>query len=263
MKKRFLLMTMFTLVLILSACNGDEEDAGSSEEGSGETADTTETTEETTEESSGNGEEDREEANGEPETSADELIDAAQDEWGETDSYELNQVFLIEDGDTSDAVRMITTHSDQDELKVAINHIEATVTHYIFEDEHHIYSGNQFEQQAEAMDIDGTAYRDLISDLDRYRSGGVERSEDGYELMMQVEDAEDAENLMSEEMADLLQAADDVSGEITLTFDEEYRYTGGEMTAVLVNDGEETELSSTFTIENINNIPVIEKPSGM
>ena len=259
MKKRFLLMTMFALVLILSACNGDEDDAGSSEEESDETADTTETTEEASE----NEEEDREESGDESEISADELIDAVQDEWGGTDSYELNQVFLIEDGDTSDAVRMIITHSDQDELKVAINHIEATVTHYIFEDEHYIYSGNQFEQQTEPLDIDGTAYRDLIDDLDRYRSGEAQSSEDGYGLTMQVEDAEDAENLLSEEMADLLQAADDVSGDINLTFDEEYRYTGGEMTAVLVNDGEEMELSSTFTIENINNIPVIEKPSGM
>jgi hypothetical protein len=109
MKKRFLLMTMFALVLILSACNGDEEDAGSSEEESGETADTTETTEETTEEASENDGEDREGSGGESEISADELIDAVQDEWGETDSYELNQVFLIEDGDTSDAVRMIIT----------------------------------------------------------------------------------------------------------------------------------------------------------
>ena len=258
MKKRFLLMTMFALVLILSACNGDEEEAGSEEE-SDETADTTETTEEASE----NEEVDREEPGDESEFSADELIDAVQDEWGGIDSYELNQVFLIEDGDTSDAVRMIITHSDQDELKVAINHIEATVTHYIFEDEHYIYSGNQFEQQTEPLDIDGTAYRDLIDDLDRYRSGEAQSSEDGYGLTMQVEDAEDAENLLSEEMADLLQAADDVSGDINLTFDEEYRYTGGEMTAVLVNDGEETELSSTFTIENINNIPVIEKPSGM
>lgn len=256
MKKRFLLMAIFGLVLLLSACNGDAEDSGSTEEDSGETTETTEDTSEDVEENS-------EESGDETELSADELIDDAQAEWGETDSYELNQVYIIENGGEPDTVRTITTHSDQDELKVEINHNNATVTHYIVDDEHYIYSGDQLEPQPEAPGIEGTAYRDLIGQLDRYRSGEVSVTDEGYHLTVQIDDAEDASEMLSEEMSALLQESDDISGEINLTFDDEYRYTGGDLAAVLVSGGEEIDLSSNIGIENIDNIPVIEKPSGM
>ncbi|MET3109795.1 hypothetical protein [Salinicoccus halitifaciens] len=255
MKMRFLLMIMFTFVLILTACNGDEAAPADSGEEADDTADTAEETSDEADESP-----DADEA---PAISADELIDSAQEEWGGTDSYELNQVYMIEGNDMSESIRTITTHSDQNELKVEINRDDATVTHYIVDDSHHIYSGHEMEPQAEAPDIEGTTYGDLISQLDPYRSGEVEGTDEGYTLTMQVENMEDAENLLSGEMSGLLQEAEDITGEINLTFDEEYRYTGGEMTAVLVSGGEEIDLSSSMTIEDINNIPVIEKPNGM
>ncbi len=254
MKKRFLLMTMFVFILILSACSGDGEEAG---DGSREPAETEDTAEETSGE-----DESADESGEESEISADGLIDAAQEEWGEADSYELNQVFMIDGGDEA-AIRTITTHSDQDELKVEINHDNGTVTHYILDDAHYIYRGDKMELQEGTPGIEGTAYRDLIGGLDRYRSGEAGRTDGGYELTVQIEGAEDAEGLLSGEAGDMLGEAEDISGEIILTFDDEYRYTGAEMTASLVSGGEETGLSSTISIKNINNIPVIEKPSGM
>ena len=50
---------------------------------------------------------------------------------------------------------------------------------------------------------------------------------------------------------------------MTLSFDSDYKYEGGELNAVVNSDGEEYELSSTILIERIGNIPVIEKPSRM
>lgn len=255
MKMRFLLMIIFAFLLILSACNGDEEAPADSGE---ETDEADGTAEETSDES-----EESPDADEEPAISADELIDSAQEEWGETDSYELNQVYMIEGDEMSESIRTITTHSDQNELKVEINRDDATVTHYIVDDSYHIYSGHEMEQQPEAPDIGGTTYGDLISQLDPYRSGEAAGTDEGYTLTVQIEDMEDAENLLTDEMSGLLQAAEDISGEINLTFDEEYRYTGGEMTAVLVSGGEEIDLSSSMTIEDVNNIPVIEKPNGM
>lgn len=260
MKKRFLLMTIFTFVLILSACNGGEEEP----ENSGDPDETEEASEtsDTAEEPSDDTEEDGESGDA-PQISADELIDSTQEAWGGTDSYELNQVYMIEGGEVSESVRTITTHSDQNELKVEINRDDATVTHYIVENQHYIYSGHEMEPQPEAPDIEGTAYSDLIGQLDAYRSGEAAGTDGGYTLTAQIENMEDAENLLSGEMSGLLQEAEDISGEITLTFDDEYRYTGGEMTAELAGGGETFDLSSSMTIENINNIPVIEKPSGM
>lgn len=254
MKKRLLMMTIFGLVLILSACNGDSEESGSTEENA----------DETTEEPAENSEESMEEDSGsEAGISADELIDAAQDEWGGVDSYELNQINMIDSGDDSHSVRTITTHSDQNELKVEINHNERITTHYIVDNEHYIYSDDELEPQTEAVNIDNTSYGNLISQLDNYRSGEVSETEDGYSLNMQIENAEDASALLSDEVSGLLEEADDISGDITLTFDSEYQYDGGEMAAQLVSEGEDIELSSNISIENVDNIPVIEKPSGM
>lgn len=261
MKKRFLLMTIFTFVLILSACGSEEEAPENSGESPDEAEETAETSD-TAEDAAGDTEEDGESSEA-PQISADELIDSAQEEWGETDSYELNQVYTVEGGDVSESIRTITTHSDQNELKVEINRDDATVTHYIVEDQHYIYSNHEMQPQAEAPDIEGTAYSDLIGRLDPYRSGEVAGTDEGYTLTRQIGSIEDAENLLSGEISGLLGEAEDISGEIILTFDDEYRYTGGEMTAELMSGGETFDLSSSFTIENINNIPVIEKPSGM
>lgn len=254
MKKNLLLTAIFGLILLLSACNGDAgNDSESTEEESSE--ETTETEEDT----GGNGEESGETSS----LSADELIDGAQENWGETESYELNQIYMISNGEDSDPIRTITTHSDQNELKVAVNSNDLTTTHYIIDGEHYIYKGEELELQDGEIDIENSTYSDLLSQLDNYRSGEVTETENGYSLTVQFENQEDISSLLTEEVAGIIEDGDVVSGEMTLTFDSDYKYDGGELDAVVNSDGEEYELSSTVSIGRIGNIPVIEKPSGM
>ncbi len=256
MKRNLLLTTIFGLMLLLAACNGNDENDS---ESTGE-----ESSEEGTEESEGETSEESEDGSGEASSlSADELIDGAQENWSDTESYELNQVYNMSSGEDSNPIRTITTHSDQNELKIAINSDDLTTTHYIIDGEHYIYKGEALELQDEEMDIENSAYSDLISRLDNYRSGEVTETENGYSLAVQFENQEDISGLLTEEASGIIEDADDISGEMTLTFDSEYKYDGGELTAVVNSDGEEYELSSTISIERIGNIPVIEKPSGM
>ena len=256
MKRNLLLTTIFGLMLLLAACNGNDENDS---ESTGE-----ESSEEGTEESEGETSEESEDGSGEASSlSADELIDGAQENWSDTESYELNQVYNMSSGEDSNPIRTITTHSDQNELKIAINSDDLTTTHYIIDGEHYIYKGESLELQDEDMDIENSAYSDLIGQLENYRSGEVTETENGYSLAVQFENQEDISGLLTEEASGIIEDADDISGEMTLTFDSEYKYDGGELTAVVNSDGEEYELSSTISIERIGNIPVIEKPSGM
>lgn len=256
MKKNLLLTMMLGLLLLLSACNGDtESDPESGEEGNSEEQ-TSETEEET-------GPENEEESGEASALSADELIDGAQENWADTESYELNQIYNMSSGEDSNPIRTITSRSDQNELKVAINSNDLTTTHYIIDGEHFIYKGEELELQEEEIDIANSAYSDLLNQLDNYRSGEVTETENGYSLAVQFENQEDINGLLPEDAAEIIEDGDDVSGEMTLTFDEEYKYNGGELTAVVNSDGEEYELSSTISIERVGNIPVIEKPSGM
>lgn len=256
MKKNLLLTMMLGLLLLLSACNGDTESDSESAEGENSEEQPSETEEET-------GGENEEESGGASALSADELIDGAQENWADTESYELNQIYNMSSGEDSNPIRTITTHSDQKELKVAINSDDLTTTHYIIDGEHYIYKGEELELQEEEMNIENSAYSDLLSQLDNYRSGEVTETENGYSLAVQFENQEDISGLLSEDATGIIEDGDDVSGEMTLTFDDDYKYNGGELTAVVNSDGEEYELSSTISIERVGNIPVIEKPSGM
>lgn len=255
MNKKLLTTMMLGFLLLLSACNGNtESDSESGEEGNSE-----EQPSETEESGDGN-----EEESGEASVlSADELIDGAQENWADTESYELNQIYVIENREDSNPIRTITTHSDQNELKIAVNSDDLTTTHYIIDGEHYIYKGEELELQDGEVDIENSTYSDLLSQLDNYRSGEVTETENGYSLDVQFENQEDTGALLSEDAAGIIEDGDDVSGGLTLTFDDEYKYDGGELTAVINSDGEEYELSSTISIERIGNIPVIEKPSGM
>lgn len=256
MKKNLLLATMFGLLLFLTACNGDtENDSESAEESSEE--ETAENTDETTDGA------DTESSDEASTLSADELIDEAQENWSGTESYELNQIYNISGEDDSDPIRTITTHSDQNELKVAINSNDVTTTHYIIDGEHYIYKDDELEFQEEALDMENSSYDDLLTQLDNFRSGEVSETDDGYTLAVQFENQDDISTLLTEEASELITEADDISGEMTLTFDDDFKYDGGELTGVISSDGEEYELSSNISIERIGNIPVIEKPSGM
>lgn len=256
MKKNLLPTMMLGLLLLLSACNGDTESDSESTEGESSEEQPSETEEET-------GDGTAEESGEASALSADELIDGAQENWADAESYELNQIYMISGGEDSNPIRTITTHSDQNELKVAINSDDLTTTHYIIDGEHYIYKGEELELQEEEMNIENSAYSDLLSQLDNYRSGEVTETENGYSLAVQFENQEDISGLLSEDATGIIEDGEEVSGEMTLTFDEEYKYNGGELTAVINSDGEEYELSSTISIERIGNIPVIEKPSGM
>lgn len=255
MKKNLLMTAIFGTMLLLFACNGDD--------GNGSESTEEENTEETTETEEENGGGSEEESGETSALSTDELIDGAQENWGDTESYELNQIYMISSGEDSNPIRTITTHSDQNELKVAINSNDLTTTHYIIDGEHYIYKGEELELQDEEMNIENSSYSDLISQLDNYRSGEVSETENGYTLSVQLENQEDISALLTEEASDIIEDGDEISGEMTLTFDSDYKYEGGELNAVITSDGEEYELSSTISIERVDNIPVIEKPSGM
>ena len=255
MKRNLLLTAIFGTMLLLSACNvGNGNDSESTEE---------ENSEETSETEGENGGGSEEESGETSALSANELIDGAQENWEDTESYELNQIYMISNGEDSNPIRTITTHSDQNELKVAINSNDLTTTHYIIDGEHYIYKGEELELQDEEMDIENSSYSDLTSQLDNYRSGEVSETENGYTLAVQFENQEDISGLLTEEASDIIEDGDEISGEMTLAFDSDYKYEGGELNAVIDSDGEEYELSSTVSIERVGNIPVIEKPSGM
>ena len=256
MKKNLLLTTMFGLLLLLAACNGDAENE-SDTTGESSEEEPAETTEETADEA------DTESSDEASALSADELIDEAQENWSGTESYELNQIYNISGEEDADPIRTITTHSDQNELKVAINSDDVTTTHYIIDGEHYIYRDDALEFQEETVDMENSTYDDLLTQLDNYRSGEVSETDEGYTLAVQFENQDDISTLLTEETSELIAEADDISGEMTLTFDDEFKYDGGELTSVISSDGEEYELSSNISIERIGNIPVIEKPSGM
>lgn len=260
MKRNLLMTAIFGLILLLSACNGNGENESESNGEESSEGETQETGEETGEESEEGGEETSGEASS---LSADELIDGAVENWSDTESYELNQIYNMSNGEDSNSIRTITTHSDQNELKVAINSNDVTTTHYIIDGEHYIYKGESLELQDEDMDIENSAYSDLIGQLENYRSGEVTETDNGYSLAVQFENQEDISSLLTEGAGDIIEDADDISGEMTLSFDSDYKYEGGELNAVVNSDGEEYELSSTILIERIGNIPVIEKPSRM
>lgn len=249
MKKLIVLMSVMALALY--ACGTDDV----SDE---------ETPEDSTEETSENGDS-SEETDGAASdgSSAGDIIDQATEEHVDTMSYEMAMDTTISSDDDETQVSTVTTHSEQDELKVDIKSPAETVSHYIIDGGHFIYSSGDLSQQEENVDISNTEYSDLLAQLEQYKESSVAENDEGYTITHEVGSPDDIAGLLPEDIAGETGGLDEADGVINLHFNEEYQYTGGDV-EMTVNDGDNTyEVTAEIDITDIDNIDVIQKPSGM
>lgn len=241
MKK--MLVGLLGSVLLLSACGDETQNEAETEEGT-----VTESNEET--------------AATEDVTST-ELIDNAVEASSDIKSYEAQQSFNIELPDGDETIRTIMTYGEQDELKLEVDNNGDIVTHYIEDGNHSLYNGDEIIDTEETVDVSGNDYQSIVEMLTAYPEGEVNSTEDGYIISVNIEDASAFNNFIDEETKSAIDAAESISGTLQLYFDGEYMFTGSELTAVIVSEGEEINIHSTVDYTNIGNVDVIEKPNNM
>lgn len=238
------LAALFGSILILSACSAEEQPA---EESTSE-----ESAEENTEETAGNSDI----------TSAELIQNAVENSDGIT-SYEAQQSFKITMPDEESTIRTITTYGGQNEFKLSINNNGDIVTHYVVEGDHFMYTGNEVVDTDETVEIEGSDYQTIVASLENYPEGEVSELEEGYALTVNVSDMSSFSNLLDEETLTAVEAAESINGTMQLYFDAEYKFTGSELTADLVDEGEDITIHSTVDYTNIDNVDMIEKPHNM
>lgn len=238
------LAALFGSILILSACSAEEQPA---EESTSE-----ESAEENTEETAGNSDI----------TSAELIQNAVENSDGIT-SYEAQQSFKITMPDEESTIRTITTYGGQNEFKLSINNNGDIVTHYVVEGDHFMYTGNEVVDIEETVEIEGSDYQTIVASLENYPEGEVSELEEGYALTVNVSDMSSFSNLLDEETLTAVEAAESINGTMQLYFDAEYKFTGSELTADLVDEGEDITIHSTVDYTNIDNVDMIEKPHNM
>lgn len=238
------LAALFGSILILSACSAEEQPA---EESTSE-----ESAEENTEETAGNSDI----------TSAELIQNAVENSDGIT-SYEAQQSFKITMPDEESTIRTITTYGGQNEFKLSINNNGDIVTHYVVEGDHFMYTGNEVVDTEETVEIEGSDYQTIVASLENYPEGEVSELEEGYALTVNVSDMSSFSNLLDEETLTAVEAAESINGTMQLYFDAEYKFTGSELTADLVDEGEDITIHSTVDYTNIDNVDMIEKPHNM
>lgn len=248
------LAALFGSILILSACSGGEEEQPVEENTSEETADQAadENAEENTEETAQNSDI----------TSAELIQNAVENSDGIT-SYEARQSFNITMPDEESTIRTIMTYGGQNEFKLSVNNNGDIVTHYVVEGDHFMYSGNEVIDTEETMEIEGSDYQTIVASLENYPEGEVSELEEGYALTINVTDMSGFSNLLDEETLMAVEAAESINGTMQLYFDAEYKFTGSELTADLVDEGENITIHSTVDYTNIDNVDMIEKPHHM
>ena len=248
------LAALFGSILILSACSGGEEEQPADESASEETADQAadETAEENTEETAGNSDI----------TSA-ELIQSAVENSDGITSYEAQQSFKITMPDEKSTIRTIMTYGGQNEFKLSVNNNGDIVTHYVVEGDHFMYAGNEVVDTEETVEIEGNDYQTIVASLEDYPEGEVSALDEGYALTVNVRDMSSFSNLLDEETLTAVEAAESINGTMQLYFDAEYKFTGSELTADLVDEGEDIKIHSTVDYTNIDNVDMIEKPHNM
>ena len=253
MKKIFLLIMMAFFLAACSNGNDTTEESTEEPESDGEPTNEESTSEDQSADSSGK----------ESAVETSDIINETVSAWGDTTSYEARQTFTIRSGDTQNVVRTITTQSEQDEMKIEVDDGEDVLTHYLVGEDHFVYQNNNIEQQDGTMDISGNTYSDVLSHLETFESGSAAQTEDGYEIEYPVESLDEAGAFLNEETSNLLDEAENVNGLITLNFNDEYQYTGGELTLTVEAQGEEINLISNIEYSRIGDIELIEKPKNM
>lgn len=238
------LAALFGSILILSACSAEEQPA---EESTSE-----ESAEENTEETAGNSDI----------TSAELIQNAVENSDGIT-SYEAQQSFKITMPDEESTIRTIMTYGGQNEFKLSINNNGDIVTHYVVEGDHFMYTGNEVVDTEETVEIEGSDYQTIVASLENYPEGEVSELEEGYALTVNVSDMSSFSNLLDEETLTAVEAAESINGTMQLYFDAEYKFTGSELKADLVDEGEDITIHSTVDYTNIDNVDMIEKPHNM
>lgn len=238
------LAALFGSILILSACSAEEQPA---EESTSE-----ESAEENTEETAGNSDI----------TSAELIQNAVENSDGIT-SYEAQQSFKITMPDEENTIRTIMTYGGQNEFKLSINNNGDIVTHYVVEGDHFMYTGNEVVDTEETVEIEGSDYQTIVASLENYPEGEVSELEEGYALTVNVSDMSSFSNLLDEETLTAVEAAESINGTMQLYFDAEYKFTGSELKADLVDEGEDITIHSTVDYTNIDNVDMIEKPHNM
>lgn len=238
------LAALFGSILILSACSAEEQPA---EESTSE-----ESAEENTEETAGNSDI----------TSAELIQNAVENSDGIT-SYEAQQSFKITMPDEESTIRTIMTYGGQNEFKLSINNNGDIVTHYVVEGDHFMYTGNEVVDTEETVEIEGSDYQTIVASLENYPEGEVSELEEGYALTVNVSDMSSFSNLLDEETLTAVEAAESINGTMQLYFDAEYKFTGSELKADLVDEGEDITIHSTVDYTNIDNVDIIEKPHNM
>lgn len=238
------LAALFGSILILSACSAEEQPA---EESTSE-----ESAEENTEETAGNSDI----------TSAELIQNAVENSDGIT-SYEAQQSFKITMPDEESTIRTVMTYGGQNEFKLSINNNGDIVTHYVVEGDHFMYTGNEVVDTDETVEIEGSDYQTIVASLENYPEGEVSELEEGYALTVNVSDMSSFSNLLDEETLTAVEAAESINGTMQLYFDAEYKFTGSELKADLVDEGEDITIHSTVDYTNIDNIDMIEKPHNM
>lgn len=246
------LAALFGSILILSACSAEEQPAeeSTSEESADQAAD--ESAEENTEETAWNSDI----------TSAELIQNAVENSDGIT-SYEAQQSFKITMPDEESTIRTIMTYGGQNEFKLSINNNGDIVTHYVVEGDHFMYTGNEVVDTEETVEIEGSDYQTIVASLENYPEGEVSELEEGYALTVNVSDMSSFSNLLDEETLTAVEAAESINGTMQLYFDAEYKFTGSELKADLVDEGEDITIHSTVDYTNIDNVDMIEKPHNM
>lgn len=247
--KKLLLLAM---ILLLAACGNGENEAP--DDGAQEP------NEESPEAGS---DEEAQTAQEEGAIEAPEIIEEANAAWGDTVSYEARQTSTVSSDDGQYAVRTITTRSEQNEIKVEVDDGSRIQTHYVIDGEHFIYQDGSIEPQDQSLDMENSAYGDLLTQLEPLSQGTVSEQDEGYEIRYEISSREDTIPFFNDEVESAIQDVDVFNGLITVQFNEDYQYIGAELTLTVGSDQEELNITSNITMDRIGEIDLIEKPKEM
>ncbi|CAM4148354.1 hypothetical protein [Jeotgalicoccus halotolerans] len=232
-------------ILFLSACSAGNEDQPA-EEAAPETE-----------------QENTEQAASSSDMSSADLIEGAVENSEGITSYEARQSFKITMPEEESTIRTIMTYGGQNELKLSVNNNGDIITHYVVEGDHFMYRDNEVVDTEETVEIESSDYETIVSALKNYPEGEVSELDGGYALTIKIDDISGLSSFIDEETLADVESAESINGTLQLYFDAEYKFTGSELKADLVNEGEEITIHSTVDYTNIDKVDMIEKPHNM
>lgn len=232
-------------ILFLSACS-----AGNENQPAEEAAPETE-------------QENTEQTGGSSDMSSADLIEGAVENSEGITSYEARQSFKITMPEEESTIRTIMTYGGQNELKLSVNNNGDIITHYVVEGDHFMYRDNEVVDTEETVEIKSSDYETIVSALQNYPEGEVSELDGGYALTIKIDDISGLSSFIDEETLADVESAESINGTLQQYFDAEYKFTGSELKADLVNEGEEITIHSTVDYTNIDKVDMIEKPHNM